>query len=369
MSLMDTFSNVNSLGYSTATRSAERIGPASDTPTIGGQAARFVSNVSAAALSGNSQTVTAQFTGVNHINNLPGPSSANEAGQKASANVVASQNAQSDLKQAQDTMKDFQACVKDMQQPLQAALVQGAKNLGYDAKAANASFGPDAPSTMAGVITSAAAAKSGIPLVAKVAAATDITTNVNDAIKVAGKLNPAQEAKLADQVRTLISPKVNDAGEVVAKAAVPNNLNADFLQGMSSAELVQTCKQCMLPAENQPEWQIMQGVEADLKEQVAIHEKEKGLNEVALAGAESAGISKAEVTISDTYSAYGVETAGALPTGYPVNADASVVDGSLALVSLDAVTREGLINQGQNMEPNREFTHVSTHQFSTGVTA
>ena len=255
--------------------------------------------------SGNSQTVAAQITGRDFMSEIPRADASTEAGSNVQANLTAAATADQKKTDLNEVRGQFEDSVeKELNNPIHAARDQAAKDLGYDQKAAAMSFGPASQSTLVGAAATAAGTKFAIPYIkpvfAKAMQAMDTTSQVNDAVKLAGKLNPVQEARLADRMRSLLTPKVDpETGKEVEPPAIPNNLNTDALKDMDSQELSETLKLAALPAQFHPEWEKMNAAEEKLDIQIAAHKDMEDTNEAVLAEAENAGISVEAATIED----------------------------------------------------------------------
>lgn len=236
---------------------------------------------------GVAQTAVTKLTGTDFTKDMPSVTNADQFGDRAGVNVDAAATVGGKGETLDQRRESFRSAVTDMQRPLQEALSQGAENLGYDQKAADASYMPIVKTEMADMAVDAGMAKVGLQAVA---AATSVADGINDVRSIAGKLTPLQEAKLADQMRTLLTPTRDPlSGEVTAPPAIANNLDQDFLENAKDHELVQLFKQALLPPEDQPEWKQFMAAEAHLEAAASHHGRESGVNDAVLALADATG--------------------------------------------------------------------------------
>ncbi|MCB9982955.1 MAG: hypothetical protein H6861_04665 [Rhodospirillales bacterium] len=289
----------DSFGYNRAVSDVGSLARAFGQPASGRSPNAF-QTAAKSVFSGNSQTVVAKLTGVDHTKKLPQIQSSDKAGQNATANVSAAVSADQKMEKVQNVQAGFKTAVEEMQKPIREAMNQAVDNIPeINHGSAHASFDADSPTTAADVMFDAATMKAGIPAVKAMNTASNVASAIGDAKAIAGKLTPAQEARLADEMRSLLSPKVDSlSGEVLEPPVVASNLNVDVLKDMPDAELIQTFKQALLPPENQPEWAIMEGVKEELKQDLGHHGSIRNVNEAVIADAETVGIKTENVSIA-----------------------------------------------------------------------
>jgi len=196
------------------------------------------------------KTPMAKVSGVNHVANLP----------NVNINLkVDTQNAAPDLagKQATAmTMREqvagaagnFAKDVQNVQATMDVALKEASQTLGIDLKQAQTSMHP-APVTTYAV----AAAAVGLSVVAPgMDMALGLAQALSDVKSERGHLTPKQEAALADEMHALLTPKHDEAGNIVAPPVIPSDF--DFA-AISPEEI----KELFKAPEDHPEGQEIWG--------------------------------------------------------------------------------------------------------------
>lgn len=265
-------------------QAAQTFGVSAGNRTVLDQAA---GGLEALMTAGQPVTVVTALTGTDFTKEMPAVTGADQHGARAGVNVEASATVGGKQETMQDRKAAFKTAVEDMQKPIREALSAGAETLNYGDRAADASFQNIQKTEMIDIVGDATMAKTGM---GAVATAMNVADGVNDIRAIVGKLTPEQEAKLADQMRTLLTPTRDPlTGEVTAPPAIANNFKEDALNDMKDAELVQFFKQALLPAEDQPEWDQFMAHEAHLEAAASHHGRERNVDEAVLALAEAAG--------------------------------------------------------------------------------
>lgn len=265
-------------------QAAQTFGVSAGNRTVLDQAA---GGLEALMSAGQPVTVVTALTGTDFTREMPAAVGADQHGANAGVNVEASATVGAKQETMQDRKAAFKTAVEDMQKPIQEALQQGVETLSLSEVAADNSFQPIHTTETFDVLLEGGAAKAGL------SAFTAISSGIDDVRSIAGgKLSPEQEAKLADQMRVLLTPTRDPlTGEVTAPPAIANNFDENMLNSMKErpAELIQFFKQALLPAEDQPEWDQFMAHEEHLKNAAGHHGRERNVDEAVLALAEAAG--------------------------------------------------------------------------------
>lgn len=293
MSLTDQFSRTGSKGYTQAlamaASSSSSMNALNEQPkTVGRVAVDTTASLTEGAFATQKSTSAfTQITGRDHTNNSALntkvgalASGGNAAGNLQSANTT--QGVQADIQEAKG---NFVKDLKETQAVIQDAFDQGVQDLGLDAGAAGRSFQPAPQRSEAGAALTAA----GGAVLGGVSAIYDIKRSLGD------KLNPEDEARLAEQVQKLLTPVRDADGNVIEPAAIPNNFDQEAIEQMQPRELVDMLKEVMRPPEDQPDMQYFNDLEAKLDQTLAVHNENNDVNHVVAA----ADVDAADVDVRD----------------------------------------------------------------------
>lgn len=198
------------------------------------------------------------------------------SGHNAAGNLQASQNVDGKLGQVNEAKTQFANITADIQGSLNAALEQGATDLGFDVQTAKNTFMPPPPSNDATTV----ALNSGAPGV----------TVVADALNVLPKLSPKQEAALASKIYTLLTPTRDVQRQEIKEPSIPNKI-APQLEKLGS-EIVDAdfLKQALRPVEEQPEFKALSDTEEKLKQAQADHAKQNPVDALVVSVAQKTGV-------------------------------------------------------------------------------
>lgn len=330
-------------GYSAnSTHVVQSLAVQAGTRTVLDQAGSAVEAVMSA---GTSQSVVTKLTGTDFTSDLPNVQNADQFGDRAGANVEAAAVVGGKTVDMAERRENFRSAVEDMQRPIKEAFAQGVENLSYSEAAADASFMPIEKTEMADMAFNATAAKVGLGF------ATSISDGISDARAIAGgKLTDEQEAKLADQMRSLLTPTRDTlTNEITAPPAIASGFDEAMLNDMQDAELVQFFKQALLPPEDQPEWAIFMAAEEHLAQAEAFHGRNAGVNDAVLALAEASG-AEASVEVMEMDAADRINfVASTLSEGSGgMTADATALS-RINVAVLPADVRDAMIRDGADV--------------------
>lgn len=203
------------------------------------------------------------------------------SGSNAGANIQNADTVSAKQGQVSEAKTKFLNAAADVQGPLQAALEQGALDLGFDPQTARNSFMPPPPSS--DIIDGALNA--GAPGV----------TTVADVLNTAPKLTAKQEQQLAARVCVLLTPTRDAGGQVVKEAPIPNPL----VEQQRLAE-VEFLKQALRPVEEQPEFKAIAAVEEKLDAAADKHAVQNPTDQAVVKVAREVG---ADVSVIDAQKA------------------------------------------------------------------
>jgi hypothetical protein len=152
--------------------------------------------------------------------------------------------------------------VHKIQNTLDTALAQSAKNLNVDLQSAQLSFHPaqktDHATAGASMIADVMTPGSAAIFVAAAQAISDVKAE-------RGKLKPEQEAKIADEMYTLLSPKRDMKGNIVAPPAIANDLD---LEKVPRHEFAPLLKQLFMPPEEHKEGKLLANAQHFMDQEV-----------------------------------------------------------------------------------------------------
>ncbi len=174
------------------------------------------------------KTPMSKVSGINHVADLPKVNAGDlKVNTQNAADISGKQaTAMTMREQVAGAASNFAKDVQQVQATMDVALKEASQTLGIDPKQATATMHPTPVTThaVAGAAMGLAIALPGADMALGLAQA------ISDVKNERGNLTPTQEAKLADEMQALLSPKRDEQGNVVAPPAVDSDFDFEVIK-------------------------------------------------------------------------------------------------------------------------------------------